>query len=62
MKYAVEIGSGAMTYISIFIKTGSGIQKVIAGCTDTQTEWRSHKLTSILQIRKVGQKLNNSMN
>jgi hypothetical protein len=38
MKYAVEMGSGAMiyTYIPSFIKTGSAIQKSIGG--DTQTE------------------------
>jgi hypothetical protein len=35
MKYAVEIGSGAMIYIASSIKTGSGIQKLIGG--DTQT-------------------------
>jgi hypothetical protein len=29
MKYAVEIGSGAMIYILSFIKTGSGIQKLL---------------------------------
>jgi hypothetical protein len=29
MKYAVEMGSGAMIYILSFIKTGSGIQKLI---------------------------------
>jgi hypothetical protein len=29
MKYAVEIGSGAMTYILSFINIGSGIQNVI---------------------------------
>jgi hypothetical protein len=29
MKYAVEMGSGAMTYIQSFIKVGSGIQKLI---------------------------------
>jgi hypothetical protein len=29
MKYAVEIGSGAMIYIPSFINTGSGIQKLI---------------------------------
>jgi hypothetical protein len=29
MKYAVEIGSGAMVYISSFIKTSSGIQKLM---------------------------------
>jgi hypothetical protein len=29
MKYAVEMGSGAMIYIPSFIKIGSGIQKLI---------------------------------
>jgi hypothetical protein len=38
MKYTVEIGSGAMIYTPSFIKTGSGIQKLIAGDTQTQTE------------------------
>jgi hypothetical protein len=33
MKYAVEVGSGAIIYIQ---KTGSGIQKMTGG--DTQTE------------------------
>jgi hypothetical protein len=33
MKYAVEMGSGVMTYkyIPSFIKIGSGIQKLIRG-------------------------------
>jgi hypothetical protein len=31
MKYAVEMGSGAMIYIPGFIKPGSGIQKLIGG-------------------------------
>jgi hypothetical protein len=31
MKYAVEVGSSAMIYIPSFIKTGSGIQKLIWG-------------------------------
>jgi hypothetical protein len=31
MKYAVEMGSGAMTYIPSFIKIGSGIQKLMGG-------------------------------
>jgi hypothetical protein len=31
MKYAVEMGSGAMIYIASFIKIGSGIQKFIGG-------------------------------
>jgi hypothetical protein len=35
MKYYVEMGSDAMTYITSFIKTGSAIRKQIMG--DTQT-------------------------
>jgi hypothetical protein len=31
MKYAVEMGSGAVIYISSFIKAGSGIQMLIGG-------------------------------
>jgi hypothetical protein len=31
MKYAVEMGSGAMIYTPSFIQIGSGIQKLIAG-------------------------------
>jgi hypothetical protein len=31
MKYAVEMGSGAMVYISSFIKIGSGIQNLMGG-------------------------------
>jgi hypothetical protein len=29
MKYAVEMGSGAIMYIPSFIKIGSGVQKLI---------------------------------
>jgi hypothetical protein len=29
MKYAVEMGSGAMIYIPSFMKIGSGIQKLM---------------------------------
>jgi hypothetical protein len=39
MKYAVEMGSGAMISIPSFIKIGSGIQKFIEG--DLQTH-RQH--------------------
>jgi hypothetical protein len=42
MKYAVEMGSGAMIYIPSFTKIGSGIQKLKE--EDTQTH-RSHKPT-----------------
>jgi hypothetical protein len=34
MRYAVEMGSGAMMYIPTLIKIGSGIQKLLG---DTQT-------------------------
>jgi hypothetical protein len=30
MKYAFEMGSGAMMFIPSFIKVGSGIQKIMA--------------------------------
>jgi hypothetical protein len=36
MKYAVEIGSTAMIYIPSFIKTDSGIQKLIGGYIETK--------------------------
>jgi hypothetical protein len=41
MNYAVEMGSGVMIYIPGFMKTGSGIQKLLGGDThtDTQTAW-----------------------
>jgi hypothetical protein len=35
MKYAVEMGSGAMTYIPCFIKNGSGILKLMEGYTNS---------------------------
>jgi hypothetical protein len=31
MKYAVELDSGAMTYIPSFVKCGLGIQKLTGG-------------------------------
>jgi hypothetical protein len=31
MKYALEMGSGAMIYIPSFIKIGSSIEKLIGG-------------------------------
>jgi hypothetical protein len=37
MKYAVEMGSGALVYIPTFINTGSAIQKFMGrGYIDTQ--------------------------
>jgi hypothetical protein len=44
MKYAIEMGSGAMIYILSFIKIGSDIQR--GGYTDTQKRRRSHKTIS----------------
>jgi hypothetical protein len=35
MKYAVEMGSDAMIYIPSFIKTGSGIQKLMGENSQT---------------------------
>jgi hypothetical protein len=45
MKYAVERGSGAMIYIPNFIKTGSGIPKLIGG--DSQTHGQQGDLISL---------------
>jgi hypothetical protein len=42
MKYAVEMGSGAMIYIPSFIQIDSAIQKLIGGIyrhMDTQKAW-----------------------
>jgi hypothetical protein len=42
MKYAVEMGLGAMMHIPSFIKTGSGIHKLMKG--DSQTHGhKTHK-------------------
>jgi hypothetical protein len=40
MKYAIEMGSGAMMYIPSFIKIGSGILNSMGGTgfTDRQTD------------------------
>jgi hypothetical protein len=38
MKYAVEMGSGAMIYLSRFIKIGSGIQKLTGGGKQRHTD------------------------
>jgi hypothetical protein len=43
MKYAVEMGLGAVIYMSSFIKTGSSIQKLIPGGS-------IHKQTDTVQI------------
>jgi hypothetical protein len=52
MKYAVEMGSGAMIYIPSFMKIGSGIQKLIRG--NTQTQRQQGDLISLLFFSKYG--------
>jgi hypothetical protein len=56
MKYAADMGSGAMIYIPSFIKIGSSIQKLLGGI-HIQTH-REHgdliSLLSFFEIRKVG--------
>jgi hypothetical protein len=49
MKYATEMGLSAMIHIPGFIKTGSGILKLMEeeGLTHIQTLWRLHKHTLI---------------
>jgi hypothetical protein len=42
MKYAVEMGSGAMTCIPCFVKIGSGIQKLIGGI-NRHTSIQTHR-------------------
>jgi hypothetical protein len=44
MKYAVEMGSGAMIYIPSFIKIGSALQKLMGGGGDTQTHRQQHEI------------------
>jgi hypothetical protein len=61
MKYAVELGSGVMTYMPSFIKTGSGIQKLMGGHTDTQKAWRffrNEESTLKVMIKKQENVLN----
>jgi hypothetical protein len=45
MKYAIEMGAGAMIYIPSFMKIGSGIQKLLGG---TQTHRQQGDLISLL--------------
>jgi hypothetical protein len=55
MKYAAEIGRGAMIYISSFKTIGSGFQRLRVGgggYTDEKTVWRSYYLTFIFEKRE----------
>jgi hypothetical protein len=47
MKYAIEMGSGTMTYIPSCIKTGSGIQNLMG---DTQTHRQDGDRISLLSF------------
>jgi hypothetical protein len=51
MKYAVEMGLGAVIYVPSVIKIGSGIQKLIQG--DIQTHIHSMEIASAY-FRKAG--------
>jgi hypothetical protein len=53
MKYAVGMGSDAMTYLAYFMKICLGIQKLIEGDTQT-TLVISYAYFYFLKIRKVG--------
>jgi hypothetical protein len=48
MKYAIEMGSDGMIYIAGHIQSGSCIQKLISW--ESQTAWRSRKLTLIFLV------------
>jgi hypothetical protein len=54
MKYAVEMGSGAMIYISSFIKNGKAIKRLIGGIHRQNEDRTSLRSTLIFfKIRKV---------
>jgi hypothetical protein len=59
MKYAVMMGSGVMTYIPSFVRTGSGIQQ-LRGREDLREQTRRPRGDLIqahfyfLKIKKVG--------
>jgi hypothetical protein len=48
MKYAIEMGSGAMIYIPNFIKIGSGIQKLMGGYMYRHAHRQQGDLISLL--------------
>jgi hypothetical protein len=54
-KYAVTMGSGVMAYISSFIMTGSGIQKLLRGhiLMDTDSRVVKQVYSHFLKIRKL---------
>jgi hypothetical protein len=50
IKYAVQMGSGAIIFISIYIKIGSAIQKLIGGI---QKHIQQGDLISLLLFLKI---------
>jgi hypothetical protein len=55
MKYAIEMGSGAMIYMPSFIKIGSAIQKLIGGIhKHTYNMVIAYAYFYFFKIRKVG--------
>jgi hypothetical protein len=54
MKYAKEMGSCAMTYTPSLISTGSSIQNLMGGYTDSMVTTLAYYY--FFKIRKVGQK------
>jgi hypothetical protein len=50
VKYAAEMGSGAMIYIPSFVKIDSGIQKLMWGGGDTQTHTQKNKKSRLKMI------------
>jgi hypothetical protein len=53
MKYAVEMGSGAMIYIPSFMKIGSGNQKLIGGRGVVQTHRQLGNRVSLLEESRL---------
>jgi hypothetical protein len=55
MKYAVEMGSGAIIYIPSFIKIGSAVQNLKPGDTQIHRE-HGNRISRLLffNTRKVG--------
>jgi hypothetical protein len=51
MKYAVEMGSNAMIYITSLITIGLGIQKLTVG--DSQVHRQHDDLISLLSLFKI---------
>jgi hypothetical protein len=53
MKYAVEMGSGAMiySYIPSFIKIGSGIQTLTRGYSQTHRQLYRSRIKARLKVK-----------